>query len=160
MGTGGTIATGGTVGTGGTIATGGTVGTGGTTAIGGTTGGGGSCGTPGKGPLAASSTFYQDISCAAVDSESSTIMQALQTSGWGNGLGIDISFTVLNADSSVPRRAFTNYGGEPDCDTAPVPLPPGGNVEGQARTITARMAATATCWCTRGRGSTSCTRRT
>jgi len=100
------------------------------------TGGRGGSGTAGAGgaPSAyrfpASSTIYQDISGAGVDSESTTIMTALQTSGWGSGLGIDVSFTILTADSSVARRPFTNNGDTPDCDTAPVPLPPGGHIEG------------------------------
>src|SRR6185312_6687765 len=110
-------------GRGGNSASGGTTGTGGAGATGGNAGGG-TCGQQtGHGPLAASSTFYQDISCAPVDSESSTIMQALQASGWGSGLGIDVSFNVLNADSS---------GDSPDCDTSPVPLPAGGAIEGHS----------------------------
>ena len=118
---------------GGTSASGGTTGRGGTTGTGGSPAGGGSCGQQtGHGPLAASSTFYQDISCAAVDSESSAILQALQASGWGSGPGIDVSFNVLDADSSVARRAFQNNGDSPDCDTSPVPLPAGGAIEGHS----------------------------
>jgi serine/threonine-protein kinase len=117
-----------TAGTTGSGARGGTSGsTAGTTGSGGTTGTGGAA-TAYRFP--ASSMLYQDISGAAVDSESTTIMTALQTSGWGSGLGIDVSFTILTADASVPRRAFVNGGDDPDCDTAPVPLPPGGNTEG------------------------------
>jgi serine/threonine-protein kinase len=78
----------------------------------------------------ASSTIYQDISGAAVDAESTAIMGALDASGWGSGLGIDVSFTILTADASVARRTFTSSGDEPDCDTAPIPLPSGGNIEG------------------------------
>jgi serine/threonine-protein kinase len=80
----------------------------------------------------ASSTIYQDISGAAVDGESTAILSALDASGWGSGLGIDVSFTLLTADASVARRAFTSSGDEPDCDTAPIPLPPGGNIEGNS----------------------------
>ncbi len=84
----------------------------------------------------ASSVFYQDISKAAVDSESSTILAALQASGWGDTgkrttLGVDFSFEVNTADASVPRRTFTQPSGAlPDCDTAPIPLPAGGKTEG------------------------------
>jgi serine/threonine-protein kinase len=92
--------------------------------------GAGTAGGTGAYRFPASSTIYQDISGAAVDSESTMIMNALQTSGWGSGLGIDVSFTILTADTSVARRPFVNGGDDPDCDTAPVPLPPGGNVEG------------------------------
>jgi hypothetical protein len=41
-----------------------------------------------------------------------------------------VSFTILTADASVARRPFVNGGDDPDCDSAPVPLPPGGNTEG------------------------------
>ena len=120
-------------------ASGGSVGTGG--GKGGTGGGagaagGGATGTGGGSTMAgpnmfpASSTIYQDISGAAVDSESTAILTALQTSGWGTGLGIDVSFTILTADPSVARRTFDSSGDEPDCDTAPIPLPSGGNIEG------------------------------
>jgi serine/threonine-protein kinase len=91
----------------------------------------------GGGPFPSTSTFYQDISGAQVDSESTTIMPALEAAGWnGNGgsmtLGIDVSMTILTADSSVQRYPFTSSGDDPDCDTAPVPLPPGGNIEGNS----------------------------
>jgi serine/threonine-protein kinase len=67
---------------------------------------------------------------------SSTYMNALLAAGWTGAsggtmsLGIDVSFTILNADPSLARRAFVSSGDDPDCDTAPVPLPPGGNIEG------------------------------
>jgi hypothetical protein len=151
--TGGTAATGGVGGTkatggaGGAKATGGaggakaTGGAGGAKATGGSggqpgTGGGASGGAAGGVAMAgpyrfpASSTIYQDISGAAVDGESTPIMSALDASGWGSGLGIDVSFTILTADASVARRTFTSSGDEPDCDTAPIPLPSGGNIEG------------------------------
>jgi serine/threonine-protein kinase len=91
----------------------------------------------GSGPFPSSSTFYQDISQAAVDPQSSTYMNALVQAGWtGPGgsmsLGIDVSFTILSADTSVTPRPFASSGDEPDCDTAPVPLPPGGNIEGNS----------------------------
>ncbi len=155
--TGGTTATGGAVGAGGASATGGaaaggagggkaTGGAGGAKATGGAGGGkatGGNGGHPGTGGGAtggaamagpyrfpASSTIYQDISGAALDAESTPIMSALDASGWGSGLGIDVSFTILTADASVARRSFTSSGDEPDCDTAPIPMPSGGNIEG------------------------------
>jgi serine/threonine-protein kinase len=89
------------------------------------------------GVFPASSPFYQDISQAALDSQSSTIMAALNAIGWGDPtertmLGIDFSFNMNTADASVVPRAFTQsvdfY--SPDCDTAPVPLPAGGKGEG------------------------------
>src|SRR5262249_50201591 len=98
----------------------------------GTTGAGGSGLPSGACRFPAGSTIYQDVSGAAVtiDSMSTTYMNALQASGGGSGLGIDVSFTLLSADASVARRPFTYNGDTPDCDTAPVPLPPGGNIEG------------------------------
>src|SRR5204863_251625 len=45
--------------------------------------------------------------------------------------GIDFSFEVNCAASSVARRMYTQDGdNQPDCDLAPVPLPDGGKIEG------------------------------
>jgi serine/threonine-protein kinase len=91
---------------------------------------------PGSGKLAPGSIFYQDIRDAKVDAESAMVMAALQTSGWGDAtkkhtIGIDFSFEINEADANVARRPFTQpAGAQPDCDTAPIPLPPGGKVEG------------------------------
>lgn len=80
--------------------------------------------------------FYQDISGAAIDAESGTIVGALDGRGWGDAggrttLGIDFSFEINCAAAGVARRAFTQNGdNQPDCDLAPVPLPPGGKIEG------------------------------
>ena len=115
-------------GAGGAKATGGTGGHSG--GGGGASGGGGGAAVAGPYRFPASSTIYQDISGAAVDGESTAIMSALDASGWGSGLGIDVSFTILTADASVARRTFTSSGDEPDCDTAPIPLLSGGNIEG------------------------------
>ena len=120
--------------------TGGSSSSGGTVSSGGSSGSGGSGGTAATGStltkLPSTAVFYQDISKAAVDSESATILGALQASGWGDSgnrttLGIDFSFEINVADPSVPRRAFTEPSDAlPDCDTAPIPLPPGGKTEG------------------------------
>ena len=145
-GAGGAKATGGaggakaTGGAGGAKATGGaggakaTGGSGGSTGTGGSASGGAAGGSAMSGPyrFPASSTIYQDISGAAVDAESTAIMGALDASGWGSGLGIDVSFTILTADANVARRTFASSGDEPDCDTAPIPLPSGGNIEGNS----------------------------
>jgi serine/threonine-protein kinase len=100
--------------------------------------GAGSGGTPGttQARLAPGAIFYQDISRASVDSESQSILDALQAKGWGDAgkrqtLGIDFSFEINVADPSVPRRPFMqDPGALPDCDTAPIPLVPGGKTEG------------------------------
>jgi len=79
-----------------------------------------------------SAIFYQDISNAPVDSNWNTIYQDALASGWGNNFQLDPSFNVNYADSSVtPRQPTQDPGAEPDCDDAPVPVPPGGKIEGE-----------------------------
>ncbi|HEX3762515.1 MAG TPA: hypothetical protein VHW23_27625 [Kofleriaceae bacterium] len=80
--------------------------------------------------------LYQDISGAAVDAESAMIMAALDARNWGDPgdrqtLGIDFSFEVNCATSSVARLPYSQNGdNQPDCDLAAVPLPIGGKIEG------------------------------
>jgi len=102
----------------------------------GATGGGGTPQT-GMGPFPSSAPFYQDISKAKLDADSDKIMKALDAITWGDPgkrqqIGIDFSFNINVADESVAKRAFTKAQGyySPDCDFAPVPLPPGGKGEG------------------------------
>lgn len=47
---------------------------------------------------------------------------------------IDFSITVLEADADTPRYAFSQTDDfyAPDCDPAPVPVPDGGHIEGEA----------------------------
>ena len=47
---------------------------------------------------------------------------------------VDFSLVLLEAQSSTPRAAFQPTGDHytPDCDIAPVPLPPGGRLEGES----------------------------
>ena len=81
------------------------------------------------------SVFYQDISMAALDANSSAIVGHLAAAGWGSGaMQIDFSITVLHADGSVQPRAFTPANGyyTPDCDMTAVPIPLGGNAEGSS----------------------------
>jgi serine/threonine-protein kinase len=79
--------------------------------------------------------WYQDVSQAALDSESSAITQWLAgNGGWGLGhLQIDFSIDVLQADPSTPLMNFMPTGDfyTPDCDQVMFPVPPGGNVEGE-----------------------------
>jgi serine/threonine-protein kinase len=55
--------------------------------------------------------------------------------GWGNGdfMQIDFSIDVLAAPSGTPMRTFTPTADfyDPDCDRVAMPVPPGGNVEGE-----------------------------
>src|SRR4051812_49844887 len=90
----------------------------------------------GHGPyFPADAPWYQDISTAPVDAESSTVINWLNgVGGWGGGrMQIDFSIEVLEADASAPFRSFTTTGDfyDPDCDYASVPMPGGGALEGE-----------------------------
>jgi hypothetical protein len=91
----------------------------------------------GHGPyFPADSPWYQDVSAAPVDPESEAVINWLASvGGWGGGrMQIDFSIEVLEADASTPFRSFIRTGDffDPDCDFAPVPLPDGGAIEGEA----------------------------
>ena len=80
--------------------------------------------------------FDRDISSAAVSPKSAQFIGALRAAGgWGNSdrFTIDFSFDVLAADASTPRMAFEPTADfvTPDCDSAMVPVPAGGAVEGE-----------------------------
>src|SRR4051812_34176787 len=98
-------------------------------------GGGGNM-TCGHSSFPSNATLYQDISAAAVDSESPAIMGALDARNWGDpgdrqALGIDFSFEVNCAAPSVARRVYAQDGDhQPDCDLAAIPVPSGGKTEG------------------------------
>lgn len=98
--------------------------------------GGGSNLTCGHASFSSDAALYQDISAAAIDSESSTIMAALDARNWGDPgdrqtLGVDFSFEINCAAPSVVRLMYVQNGdNQPDCDLAPVPLPIGGKIEG------------------------------
>jgi hypothetical protein len=78
----------------------------------------------------ASSPWYKDVTASGTAPDSTTIINHLQSTGWGT-LRIDVSFAVVHADANVARRTYTLNGGyyNPDCDHAPVPVPPGGAIE-------------------------------
>jgi hypothetical protein len=71
----------------------------------------------------------------AVDSQSTAIIASLQAHGWGAGrMQIDTSIHVMcDADGSAPKKSFTPTDDfySPDCDSAPVPIPVGGHLEGE-----------------------------
>lgn len=83
--------------------------------------------------------FYKDVSGAnakvAADSNAITqwMVQNMGPGGWGTGtMRIDFSIVAIDAPAGTEKRPFMidqDYYYEPDCDTAPVPLPPGGYVE-------------------------------
>jgi hypothetical protein len=90
----------------------------------------------GKGPFfPAGSWFYEDVSGKAPAGNSAAIIQALRAAGgWGNGdrMQIDFSIEVLASDGAA-KKTFkpTKDFGLPDCDPVGVPMPAGGNVEGE-----------------------------
>jgi hypothetical protein len=83
----------------------------------------------------ASAAWNQLASGMAPDAQSDAIIAALQAHGWGAGrMQIDTSIHVMcDADGSAPKMSFTPTGDsyDPDCDLAPVPIPPGGHLEGE-----------------------------
>ena len=97
-------------------------------------GGGGSTGT-GSGLFPPTAPWYQDISNAPKDSQSDAAIAAIQSKGgFGTGqIQIDFSITVQHADASTPMMTFTPTSDfyTPDCDNVPMPVPPGGALEGE-----------------------------
>ena len=86
--------------------------------------------------------WNKDVSALSPSSRSPAIIaELISLGGWGNGnkMQIDFAITLLNADSTTPRRTITAspggycFGG-PDCDPVPLqmPLPVNGNTEGSA----------------------------
>jgi serine/threonine-protein kinase len=97
----------------------------------------GACGSGGGGPnggpsdlFPCDSPWYKDVRNAAVAADSSAITSAI--GAWGTGkFMIDFSFILQHANASTPRHAFTvEYADE--SDSAPVPVPPGGSLEGES----------------------------
>jgi serine/threonine-protein kinase len=81
--------------------------------------------------------FNSDVSAVPRAANSAAIISALSAAGgWGNSnkMQIDFSLDVLSASSSTPRLTFTPTSDffTPDCDLSAVPVPSGGNVEGES----------------------------
>jgi serine/threonine-protein kinase len=93
--------------------------------------------SPGVGPYFTQPMFFnRDVSGEAKSATSDTLIAALRSEGgWGNSdlMQIDFEIDVLQADATTPHRAFTPTSdwSAPDCDGDAVPVPPGGNVEGE-----------------------------
>lgn len=93
--------------------------------------------TVGVGPYFRTAMFFnRDVSAAPRAANSGSIISALAAAGgWGNAnkMQIDFGLDVLTASSSTPRRTFTPTGDfyTPDCDLTAVPVPTGGNLEGE-----------------------------
>ena len=100
--------------------------------------GGTDAGTPtGDGHYFPAGAFFtQDVSGEEPASYSDDVIAALRDAGgWGNGdfFQIDFSIDVLTADADTPKMEFVTTADfySPDCDHLPVPLPAGGNLEGE-----------------------------
>ncbi|HEY8378394.1 MAG TPA: hypothetical protein VIK91_17980 [Nannocystis sp.] len=91
----------------------------------------------------ADAIWYQDISNAPVAPDSEAITQWMESfsppNGWGTGtMRIDFSIAAVDAPAGTPKRSYTideDYYYSPDCDVAPIPLPPGGVVEDYPQTL-------------------------
>jgi serine/threonine-protein kinase len=95
-------------------------------------------GGPGCGPglplFPAGAPFNTRVDQAPLDAESDAIISFLSTNHTaGARFQVDFSITVLTADAQTPHMAFmpTADHYSPDCDTAPVPVPMGGSLEGE-----------------------------
>jgi serine/threonine-protein kinase len=78
--------------------------------------------------------WNRDVSGAPKAADSDSIIGALRAAGgWGNGdtFQIDFALDVLTANASTPKMTFTPTSDffTPDCDSVPMPVPPGGNLE-------------------------------
>jgi hypothetical protein len=108
------------------------------------TGGGGGDGGGGGGPGYSQSVgpyfttpmfWNRDVTTAAKAPNSDAMIASLVSAGgWGNSNRFTIDFTidVVTATAGSPQRSFTPTSDfvAPDCDNVPVPLPAGGNIEG------------------------------
>jgi serine/threonine-protein kinase len=89
------------------------------------------------GPYFTSPMFWnRDVSGVSKADNSDAIIGSLRADGgWGNNdtFQIDFSIDVLGSDSATPQRTFTktNEFYSPDCDDVAMPVPVGGNVEGE-----------------------------
>jgi serine/threonine-protein kinase len=93
----------------------------------------GPCG-PGLPLFPVGAAFNTPIDTAPLDAESDEIIDYLSSNHTADArFQVDFSITILTGDSQTPHRAFTptdeHY--SPDCDTAPVPVPTGGALEGE-----------------------------
>jgi serine/threonine-protein kinase len=80
--------------------------------------------------------FNTDIHALPRAASSDAIIAALVAEGgWGNAnkMQVDFDLDVLTASASTPKQSFTPTEDffAPDCDHVPVPVPAGGNVEGE-----------------------------
>lgn len=79
--------------------------------------------------------FDQIVENAPVASDSASMIASVKAQGgWGTGkMAIDFTIEVLTATASTPMQTFQPNSSfyDPDCDEVPVPIPAGGNLEGE-----------------------------
>lgn len=88
--------------------------------------------------------FYDDVSQTPVAANSKTIIAALRAKGgWGAGdvMRIDNTIEVVDASAASPRAPYEPREVSVDCDEAPVPIPAGGNIEGEPGYTCSNLAA-------------------
>jgi serine/threonine-protein kinase len=101
-----------------------------------TDGGGTACGTGGHSRYFPDGAwFLTDVTCTPKAANSDAMIAALAAAGgWGNNnrMQIDTAIDVLDADASTPMQSFTPNSDfySPDCDHVQMPVPPGGDIEG------------------------------
>ncbi|MEO8703651.1 MAG: hypothetical protein ABI867_26615 [Kofleriaceae bacterium] len=89
------------------------------------------------GPYFTTPMFWnQNVAALPRSTKSDQYIASIKAAGgWGNSNKMQIDFTldVLQATSATPHVAFeaTDDWWDPDCDTEAVPLPTGGNLEGE-----------------------------
>ncbi len=94
--------------------------------------------TAAVGPYFSTPMFFNtDVSLVPKAASSAAIISALSAAGgWGNSNVMQIDFTldVLTANANTPKRTFTATEDfySPDCDQGAMPVPTGGNVEGES----------------------------
>jgi serine/threonine-protein kinase len=94
--------------------------------------------TSGVGPYFATPMFFnRDVSTTPKAANSDQLIAALASEGgWGNGnvMQIDFAIDVLKANNSTPVKSWTTTSAfySPDCDHVPMPVPAGGNLEGES----------------------------
>ncbi|MEM8961618.1 MAG: hypothetical protein AAGD38_09080, partial [Acidobacteriota bacterium] len=83
----------------------------------------------------ADAAWNQSIADAPVDAQSAAVIAWLDAAGgWGSGLmRVDFSIELMEADATTPVLPFIPTVDHflPDCDLDPVPVPPGGALEGE-----------------------------
>lgn len=95
----------------------------------------GTCGNAEGQLLRPDMPWNTDISAAAVAADSVAVIDYLQANVDSDArFQIDFSIPILEATADTPRQSFepTEDFFDPDCDPAPIPVPEGGHIEGEA----------------------------